>query len=262
MQIPTKPSLLSIAGFDPTGGAGILLDAAVFRSLGFHPLAVLTSVAAQGSQEVRAVEALPGDFIAEELAVLSRAFHPQAVKLGMLHHLEAVEEVGNYLARTDVPVVFDPVMKASSGGNLIVEDAFAELENIIIPRCRLVTPNLAEAEIFAGESIDGVASMRGAAGHLSKKWECAVLIKGGHLSDHPVDVLASQDGIREFSHEKISWGSTVRGTGCALSAAIMAGLAQKKPLEDAVAFGIRFAGNLIHNAYRCDQEDKAFFSGV
>ncbi len=262
MQSPIKSTLLTIAGFDPTGGAGILVDAAVFRSLGFHPLAVLTSVAAQGSEGVRALEALPGEFIATELEVIQRVFQPKAIKVGMLYHPEAVEMVGEFLSRADVPVVFDPVMQASGGGRLITEEAFSELEQFVIPHCMLVTPNLHEAGTFAGELINDVVAMRKTAVNLSGKWECGVLIKGGHLHQKPVDVLAVGNEVRDFPHERVSAGFSVRGTGCALSSAVTAGLALGKPLEEAVAFGVGFTAGLIRDAYRCDREEKASFPGI
>jgi len=255
----TRPSILSIAGFDPTGGAGISTDAAVFRTLGFHPLTVLTSVAAQGGGSFAEVIPLPQSFIARELEIIAAEFQPHAVKIGMLYSGDAAEAAADYLDRHAFPIVLDPLIRSTSGGELILADAIPTIEARLIPQCTLVTPNLPEAEFFLGRQLTSLEMAKGAALQLHEKWHCGVLLKGGHLDGNPVDVLALDGGLTEFPHSRIDHQLNVRGTGCALSAAIAAGLADGKPLVKAIKSAVDFVSNALRYSYKSSRIDSIGF---
>ncbi|MFH1862241.1 MAG: bifunctional hydroxymethylpyrimidine kinase/phosphomethylpyrimidine kinase [bacterium] len=243
-----KRSLLCIAGFDPTAGAGILVDSAVFRALGFHPLAVLSSVTAQGNAGVQQIKALPKTLIKRQLSILFDEFQPEAVKIGMLYSEAAARVVADFLHGKNVPVVVDPVLRASSGGFLARGSLLPMMEKRIFPKGRIITPNLAEAGHFLGWEISGLRAAERAAVELQIRWGCAVLLKGGHLSGEPVDVFADLEGCETFKHPRFHQGSTIRGTGCALSAAIAAGLADRLTTREAVLGGIEFVQEAIERA--------------
>lgn len=244
-----RSALLSIAGFDPTGGAGVIADAAVFRTLGFHPLTTLSSVAAQNSIQVEAVQPLTGEFIARELSLTASEFSICAVKIGMLYSVEAVEVVAAFLQASRLPAVLDPVMKATSGGDLADPEAIPLLESRLIPLCRIVTPNLAEAEYFLGHSVSSLEEAQQAVQELSWLWDTAVLLKGGHFSGDPVDVLAEGKEITTYPHPRIAEVMNLRGTGCALSAAVAAGFGLGFDNRGAVDFAVKFIQERIGDSY-------------
>ena len=248
-----RPAILSIAGFDPTGGAGIITDAAVFRALGFHPLTVLTSVAAQGASEVMQIRALPEVFIRRELQIVGREFHPVAVKIGMLYSEPAVMACADFLAEKQLPAVLDPLIWASSGRSLLRASAMRSLSQRLIPMCRLITPNLEEARYFLRMPILNLSEAAHAARWLARRWETWVLLKGGHLPGPPVDILTDGDQVRRYSHARIADGINLRGTGCALSAAAAVGLAQGKSVVEAVEFALEFLHKAIRNYYLAAQ---------
>ncbi len=244
-----RSALLSIAGFDPTGGAGVIADAAVFRSLGFHPLTTLSSVAAQNSRQVEAVHPLSGEFIARELAVTVSEFTVSAVKIGMLYSAEAVEVVAAFLQASKFPAVLDPILKASSGRDLADPAAIPIMESRLMPLCRMITPNLAEAEYFLGHSISSVEEAKQAVQELSWLWSTSVLLKGGHFPGEPVDILADGKEVSIFDHTRTAETVNLRGTGCALSAAIAVGFAKGFDNRSAVDFAIQFIQDRIQDFY-------------
>jgi hydroxymethylpyrimidine/phosphomethylpyrimidine kinase len=246
---PTKKAVLSIAGFDPTSGAGILVDSAVFRALGLHPLAVLTSVAAQGATSVRQTVPLPESFIRDELEIINAEFQPGAIKIGMLLSVEAVRTVSRFIQKLTVPIVLDPVITASSGGNLIDEKALSELEDTLIPRCTIITPNIPEARHFLGREIATVGELETAALELSSRWGCAVLLKSGHLKDTPVDIMANQEELTKYAHTRAATSDKIRGTGCILSSALTGFLARDYDLGKAAENAIDFTVSLIRIGY-------------
>ncbi len=241
---------MSVAGFDPTAGAGILVDAAVIRSFGFHPLTVLTSVAAQGSTGILEIHSLPAPLIQREFEIISREFDPQACKIGMLYSPEAVLTTAEFLSQHPLPAVLDPILKASGGGDLVTAEALDALEKHLIPHCRIITPNLTEAAAFLERDIPDRDEAMCAALDLSARWDCAVLIKGGHLSGDPCDILALDGSTTHYPHERLHGAATLRGTGCALSTAIAAGLARGYELEAAVESAVRYVQEAIRKAYQ------------
>jgi len=244
-----RPAILSIAGFDPTAGAGILTDAAVFRALGFHPLAVLTSVAAQGASGVAQIRSLPEEFIQRQLDVVAAEFNPAGVKIGMLYGLPAVKVVTAFLSSRKILAVLDPLIWASSGKGLIRPSALSLLARRLMPLCRVITPNLVEAEYFLQRPVGDVESCEHAARELARRWKTAVLLKGGHLPGDPVDVLVEGDRVYRFLHPRIAPGIKFRGTGCALSSALAVGIAKGKKLTEAVEFAGDFVREVLTKHY-------------
>ncbi len=244
-----KDAILSIAGFDPTGGAGILADSAVFRALGFHPLTLLTSVAAQGASRVQEIVPLSASFILKQLEIILQEFEPKAIKIGMLYSIDAVDAVVEQLRNINIPIVLDPIIKSSSGTLLIESSALKSLEDKLIPLCRVVTPNIPEARHFLQTEIDTSDQAIEAATELSNRWDCAVLLKGGHLESNPIDILVINGSSHRFAHSREHELKKLRGTGCALAAAIAAFLAQNKSVFEAVEGALQFLESAISDAY-------------
>lgn len=237
------PVALSIAGSDPSGGAGIQADLKTFAALGAYGTTVITALTAQNTRGVTGVHPVPVDFVDQQLATLVEDVRIDAVKIGMLASAELVELVGSWLGRSpfaDVPIVLDPVMVATAGSSLLESSAVAALREIL-PLASLITPNLPEAAALLGtDPARSVAEMREQADALLAVGVRRVLIKGGHLDDdESVDVLADVAGVHELRGERIRTRNT-HGTGCTLSSAIAALRPQREdwltPIGDAKAW--------------------------
>jgi hydroxymethylpyrimidine/phosphomethylpyrimidine kinase len=226
---------LTIAGSDPSGGAGIQGDLKTFHAHGVYGMAVVTALTAQNTRGVAAVHDVPAPFVAKQLEAVLADMPVGAAKTGMLSNADTVDAVATVLRRQRVPfLIVDPVMVATSGDALLRDDAVSVLVERLFPLATLVTPNLPEAERLLGTPIDSPDAMRRAAQRLRERGARAVLVKGGHLpGDRVVDLL--YDGtFREFEDRRIRTEHT-HGTGCALSAAIAAHLARGADLAEAVA---------------------------
>lgn len=232
------PNVLTIAGTDPSGGAGIAADTKAFSALGVFGLSVVTAVVAQNTQGVDAVIQLSGEQVRTQLTNLLADVRVDAVKIGMLGSIDVIEQVADVLAShpamRGVPIVLDPVMVATSGHRLISEDAVAALVNQLVPVVDMVTPNLPEAAVLAGlpdqvaqDDPDLLASL--------KQLGPAVLLKGGHAVGHVSrDVLLLGGAEHEFVAQRVNTPNT-HGTGCTLSAAIAAFRAQGMSWVEAVS---------------------------
>ncbi len=237
---------LTIAGSDSGGGAGIQADLKTFHQFGVFGTSVITAVTAQNTLGVRAWQALPVALVAQQIDALADDLPPLGVKSGMLGSAELVEAVAAGIARRKLPnYVLDPVMIATSGDRLLDRDAEQLIARRLVPLATLVTPNLDEARILAGEEVSTVEQMEHAGRALVKLGARAALVKGGHLeADEVVDVLVADGATRRFTHPKIATTST-HGTGCTLSAAIAAGLAHGRPLVRAVEDALDFVHRAI-----------------
>lgn len=228
--------VLVIAGSDSGGGAGIQADIKTVTAFGAYAATAITALTAQDTLGVHAVHMVPPDFVGRQIAVVLNDIGADVVKTGMLGDAATIEVVCDMLARhaQGIPVVVDPVMVASTGARLLSDAALAALKRSLLPMTHLVTPNLLEAEALAGMSIQDVAAMHHAAAALLTLGVPAVLLKGGHLpGEQVVDLLATVDGIEEFSAPRIASRHT-HGTGCTLASGIAAALAQGLGLRDAV----------------------------
>ena len=239
-------SLLTIAGSDSGGGAGIQADLKTFAAHGVHGLSAIAALTAQSTREVRAVHTPDPAFLRAQLDVLFGDFRIAAVKIGMLATGDLIRLVADVLeAHAQVPVVLDPVMVASSGARLLEADAVDALTHRLLPRADVVTPNLPEAEALLGRRITDRAAMPAAAAELLALGARAVLLKGGHLaSDELSDLYQDATASAAFVHMRLDVEG--HGTGCTLSSAIAAEIALGQPPLDAC----RRACDYVHGALR------------
>ena len=228
------PNVLSIAGIDPSGGAGLFADLKAFSALGAYGTGVVAALTAQNTRGVTGVQPVPVEFISQQIDTLFADVRIDAVKLGMLGTAEVVATVATALRRNGAGrVVVDPVMVSKSGHHLLSPDAVATLKREVLPLAEIITPNLPEAEVLLGGApILTLADMRVAARALHQLGPRIVLLKGGHL-DGPesIDVIDNGTSQVELRATRIPTKNT-HGTGCTLSAAIAALLPQHSdPIE-------------------------------
>ena len=237
-----RPIVLTIAGSDSGGGAGIQADARTIRALGGHALTAVTAVTAQNTRGVRAWKPVSPELIRSQMDAVFDDFAVGAAKTGLLPGAEAIRSIAAVLARhPKIPLVVDPVIGSTSGTRFLSPAGVRALKRDLLPRATLVTPNWPEAEALAGLPVRSYAQSEGAARRLLDGGCRAVLVKGGH-GPGPIcrDFLATGDGVeRWFESARIRTRNT-HGTGCVLSSAIAFFLARGEPLESAVAKARRF----------------------
>ncbi len=226
-------TLLSIAGSDPSAGAGSQQDLKVATLTGVYGLTVITAITAQNSQGVQRWEPLAPDLVAAQLTSILSDIRVDAVKIGMLATAAIVRTVAAALRQVAAPIVLDPVLAASDGAILLEEAGIQVLKEELLPLTTVLTPNLAEAGLLLQRQITDVPGMAAAAQDLLRLGPQAVLIKGGHLAGPPVDVLADGHNLYHLPGERLPAPHT-HGTGCALAAALAAHLAQGRSLPEAV----------------------------
>lgn len=234
-----KYKCLTIAGSDGSGGAGLQADLKTFSALGCYGMSVLTALPVQNTQGVRNCYALPKDCIPEQLAVIFEDIVPDAIKIGMLFNADIIREVGTFLRQNaaDIPIVLDPVMVAKSGDPLLQPDAIQSLRDELLPLATVITPNLPEAQQLQ----PGELAFESLAQKLLTLGPQAVLLKGGHLtSSQSDDLLLSRSGEKLWLRGDRITSNNTHGTGCTLSAAIAAGLAQGLPLSEAAQLAKRY----------------------
>ena len=282
MSLLRLPRALTIAGFDPSGGAGVLADARTFAAFGFQAVAVVTSLTFQNTARVFGAAHQTGETVRAQLKPLLEDDSIACTKTAMLPTRDVVLEVARLFRETDLPrPVVDPVMLSSSGHRLMEEAALDALIAELLPLARLITPNVPEAETLARTTIRSEADMRRAAATIREMGARAVLIKGGHLgeqepkgrrqtaegrgqkvegrrhepetvkaedeSDEAIDVLDNEGQVTVFRESRVH-GAQLRGTGCILSAAIAAGLGKGMTLEDSVGAAKSFVLEAIRNS--------------
>ena len=230
------PRLLTIAGSDSGGGAGIQADLKTFSALGCFGMTAITALTAQNTTGVRAIHGVPPDMLHDQIDAVLEDIGVDAVKIGMLHSPEIVKVVAEAIDRHALPhVVLDPVMVATSGAVLIDSPAIAALVRELFGRAVLVTPNLDEASLLVGRSLSNEQDMQAAAHELLAKGARAVLVKGGHLAGEVVsDLLQVAGAAPHWMRAPRIHTHNTHGTGCTLSSAIAAHLALGLPLMDAV----------------------------
>jgi hydroxymethylpyrimidine/phosphomethylpyrimidine kinase len=235
---------LTIAGSDPSGGAGIQADLKTFHQFGVYGEAVITLVTVQNTVRVSRVEVLDPGLVLEQIEAVIEDIPPGAAKTGALGSAEMVVAVAGAAAGFGFPLVVDPVMVSKHGISLLGDEASGAMRELLLPRAFLITPNVPEAEALTGFTIRTPLDMRRAAGRLREMGAGAVLITGGHLDGDATDLLYEGEGFREFRAARVDTRHT-HGTGCTLSAAITAGLAQGLKLGDAVGRAKRFVDAAI-----------------
>ncbi len=244
-----RPAVLTIAGSDSGGGAGLQADLRVLAAHGVHGVTAVTAVTAQNLHAVTAVDPVSPRMVAAQMRAVFDDFQIRAVKTGMLATAGVVEAVCETLETHPAPpLVVDPVIAATSGRRLLDEDAVAVVRDRLLPRARVVTPNRFEAEVLAEQPVASVADARRAAARIRARGAAAVLVTGGHFdTDESVDVLDDGGGVVELRGPRLD-GRQTRGTGCTLSAGIAAGLAAGLPLAEAAARAKRRVEEAIRSA--------------
>ncbi len=249
-QRPT-PTALTVAGSDPSGGAGIQADLKTFHQLGVYGTSAITLVTVQNTRRVSRVQLIPADLVREQIESVFEDIPPKAVKTGALGSAEIIQAVSAALEQLGrgCALVVDPVMVSKHGTALIAADAQAVLRKRLLPLATLVTPNLPEAEELTGLRVNSLEGMREAALRIRDLGCRAVLVKGGHLPDEigAVDVLLVDGQFHEFPGSRINTRHT-HGTGCTYSAAITALLAKEMSIPDAVGKAKCFVFNAIQTA--------------
>jgi len=247
-QEVTTRVALSIAGSDPSGGAGLQADLKTFHRLGVYGEAVVTLITVQNTQGVRRVEVLDPDLVLEQIHAVCSDIPPHAGKIGALGSRAVLQALASAARTFQFPLVIDPVMISTNGAPLLDEDARTAFTDCLIPRAFLLTPNLDEAASLAGFPVKDLASMRKAAETLASRGAKNVLIKGGHLEGDAVDLLFEPEhGFHEFTGARIVTPHT-HGTGCTYSAAITAELAKGLPLRAAISKAKEFISAAIRTA--------------
>ncbi|WP_026997709.1 bifunctional hydroxymethylpyrimidine kinase/phosphomethylpyrimidine kinase [Flectobacillus major] len=246
--------VLTIAGSDSGGGAGIQADLKTFSALGCFGTSAITAITVQNTLGVRAIHSIPTDIVAGQIRAVMDDIRPRAIKIGMIHRADLAVEIANVLKNyPEVPVVFDPVMVATSGDKLIENETVLALEEYLFPLAKLITPNLDEATILAKMPIANIDEMKKAAAAILAKGSSAVLVKGGHLLGETLyDVYLDKTGHEHIITSKAIATTNTHGTGCTLSSAIAAFLAQGFGLIEA----IMAASEYIHRAIEAGKEVK------
>ena len=248
------PRVLSIAGSDSGGGAGIQADLKTFAALGCFGMTAITAITAQNTTGVRAIHGLPPQMLRDQIDAVMEDMGAHAIKIGMLHSPEIVRTVAQAIERHALKnVVFDPVMVATSGAVLIDNQAVDVLVRELFPCVAVITPNLDEAGLLVGRKLTSAEDMAFAAQDLIGKGARAVLIKGGHLPGETViDLLMTQSGEKTWMQAPRIQSPNTHGTGCTLSSAIAAHLALGATLLDAV----QLARDYVRGALQAGAEVK------
>jgi len=247
----TYPRVLSIAGSDSGGGAGIQADLKTFSALGCFGMTAITALTAQNTTGVRAIHAVPPQMLADQIDAVVEDIGVDAVKIGMLHSPDIVQTVSLAIQRHALQkVVFDPVMVATSGAVLIDNAAVNVLVRELFPRTAVITPNLDEAALLVRRALHTESDMEAAAAELLAMGANAVLVKGGHLQGDVVsDLLVLASGEKIWMRDSRIHTPNTHGTGCTLSSAIAAHLALGQPLVQAVQSARTYIrGALLHGA--------------
>ena len=226
-----KPTykVLTIAGSDPSGGAGIQADIKAITALGGYAASAITALTIQNTLGVTGIFVVPSSVVSEQIAAVMEDIAPPSIKIGMVKDATIVRHIAEAIKKYQPAfIVYDPVMISTSGHQLIDDDVIETIEKELIPKVSLITPNMHEAEVLLRRKIGSIAEMEAAAKELALRYQIHVLIKGGHLVDNGMcDMLASPNGmVRQFTESKIETRN-LHGTGCTLSSAIATLVAQK-----------------------------------
>ena len=229
------PVVLSIAGSDCSGGAGIQADIKTISALGAYAASVITAVTVQDTRGVKAVHTVPAGIVQGQIEAVMDDLCPDTLKIGMVSEPLLVKVISDCLRKyPHRPVVYDPVMVSTSGRKLMTDDAIQLIKEELIPQTTLITPNLDETEVLTGMKITTVEEMIDAARTLSTMYHTAVLVKGGHLQGNEMqDVLFADGNIYIYKERKIE-SRNLHGTGCTLSSSIATYLASGLPMDQAV----------------------------
>jgi len=243
-------TVLTIAGLDPSGGAGIAADLTTIAAYRHHGAAVVTSVTAQNTLGVQAIYDMPMEFVAQQIESVVSDLEVSAVKIGMLGTARTVSLVASLIESLGLQrVVLDPVLRSTSGTPLLEKEGIAALREKLIPRAEVVTPNMEEASSLSGRSVTDLQSMKEAARAIHALGARHVVVTGGHLGSRAIDVLYDGDHVAVFDSAKI-FSSSTHGIGCTFSAAVACQLARGVAVAEAVDGAKRYIARAVSNATR------------
>ena len=226
--------VLTIAGSDCSGGAGIQADIKTISAHGMYAMSAITALTAQNTTGVSDIFNITPEFVESQLESIFTDIYPDSVKTGMMSEADIIETVAAVLKKYKAPnVVVDPVMVSTSGSRLLSDSALDAMTGLLFPAARVITPNIPEAEVLSGISISNLADMEKAARIISEKTPAAVLVKGGHSVSDATDLLLENGRVFTFAGKKIDNPNT-HGTGCTLSSAIACGLADGLSAADSI----------------------------
>lgn len=248
------PTVLTIAGSDPSGNAGIQADLKVFEAFSVKGLSAITAVTAQSNEKVISINPVAGDILSQQLYSASKNQDIAVVKIGMIGSAGNVRTIIMFLKNLKAPnIVIDPVLSSSSGTPLLEANTLPLFKNELLPLATVITPNTDEAGVLAGMNVWNIGTMKEAAREIYNETLSlrkippggfAVLVKGGHLQGDAIDILFDGEEFTEFHAKRIT-GKKARGTGCRLSSAIAAELANGKKIKDAVSEAKKYVENYI-----------------
>lgn len=227
-------TVLTIAGSDSSGGAGIQADIKTITAHKLYAMSAITALTAQNTTGVYGILDVPAEFVGKQIDCIFTDIVPDAVKIGMVSNRDIIHVIADKLIEYNAKnIVVDPVMVSTSGSKLLSDQAINALVTRLLPLGTLITPNIPEAEVLCGFSVQSRHDMLKAAKYIAQRYHCAVLVKGGHLISEATDLLFENGTPRWFSSERIDNPNT-HGTGCTLSSAIACNLADGKDLDESI----------------------------
>lgn len=240
-------NVLSIAGSDPSSGAGIQGDMKTFASLGAHGLTVITALTSQNTSKFFEVDPVAPSTVKAQLKSVLTDFKIDAIKIGIVYDSQIIRTIHGELKHVSVPIIVDPIFESTTKGKLLRDDAFADFKKFLMPLAYIITPNVPEAERIANSQIRSLVDFKTAALKIRKMGPRNVVIKGGHMQDHKVtDVLLEDQRFHIFSQKRIKRES--HGGGCVFSAALCVDIARRKTLIEAVRFAQQISFKSIKNS--------------
>ncbi|GEM67641.1 hydroxymethylpyrimidine/phosphomethylpyrimidine kinase [Sphingobacterium mizutaii NBRC 14946 = DSM 11724] len=240
------PTVLSIAGFDGSGGAGIQADTKTISSLGCYAMNVLTALPVQNTQGVKNIFDIPVEAVKEQLDCLFEDIYPDSIKIGMVHNSKLVQTIADFLKDYKGSIVFDPVMVSTSGHRLIQEETIAAIKELLFPIAQIITPNLDEVSVLVGREISTVHAMEEVADEIQSLGCNAALLKGGHLqSDILTSILIQKNQAVQYFESKRVQTKNTHGSGCSLSSAIASFLARGYHLEQSTENALMYINSAI-----------------
>lgn len=251
-------NILTIAGFDPSSGAGIVRDVDTFFSLGIHGLSAPTCTVIQGPKGVTGVYRTPNKQFKEMIGLLGEDLPIHGVKTGVICDSAYVREIAGLIRRKDIPLVIDPVMAAKNGTELLSKSGIRALIELLFPLATVVTPNVPEASRLCGKQIKTIEDMAETARSIIQKGPQAVIIKGGHLRGDPIDIF--YDGIEFAQWKKKRINREVHGTGCSFSAFIVSFLVLGYSLKEAFFGSEEMMEASLKESYRIDKKGYFYMS--
>ena len=256
MKNKTIPAVLTIAGSDSGGGAGIQTDLRTFHALKVYGCSAITAVTSQNPNEVRRVDVLPAEAVKSQLETILDAIPIRFAKTGMLANREIIECTAEIAANRKLSLIVDPVMVSTSGTRLLQTSAVSAMKTLLLPQAEWLTPNIPEAELLCDRKVDSLQDLADAAKMLHEQYHCNILLKSGHLphEENAPDIVCCGGKLYTLTSPRVAIAeNTAHGTGCTLSAALTANLAKGKNWQQAVMESKAFVlGSLAENVALSD----------